>query len=127
MFFSLPRRIRHPFYPGLKSTPARGASGDCAVLTGKVEDLLEAAARGIRPRRAVWVLQPIGETERAALWSIFEVPVLALLVGSGGAAIAYECEAQDGLHVPSRDTRDLPAECPCGRPGPRIPANAFLS
>ena len=121
MRFSLRPRLRHPFFPRLKPTPAAEAKGSCEVLAGTFGDVLNAASRGVRPRRAVWVLNAIEEEHRLMLWETFQVPVLALLLDASGAVIAYECEAQNGLHVEAGFAGELThAECPCGRPGPRI-------
>ena len=123
MRFLLRARIRHPFFPRLKPTPAAEAHGLCEVLAGDFGDLLDAASRGARARRAVWVLNAIEEEHRAALWERFQVPVLALLLNSAGSVVAYECEAQEGLHVQAGFAGDVThEECSCGRPGPRIAA-----
>jgi hypothetical protein len=114
-------RLRHPLYPALKATPAAEAQGSCDILAGAFQDLLDAAARGVTVRRGVWVLNAIEECHRSMLWDCFQVPILALLLDPSGAVVAYECEAQSGLHVSPRFAGDLVhEECACGRPGPRI-------
>jgi hypothetical protein len=49
--------------------------------------------------------------------------VYALRLGRTGGVAAYECEAQEGMHVhPGAAIEgDVASEpCPCGRPGPRL-------
>jgi len=64
------------------------------------------------------------------------VPVFALLLDRDGRLLAYECEAQSGLHVGPQapwSARELEsAPCECGRPGPawfwplRLPCQRFF-
>jgi hypothetical protein len=66
----------------------------------------------------------LSETERDQLWQMFQVPVLAVLLDRHGRLLAYECEAQSGLHVGpqalwSADRLES-APCECGRPGLRL-------
>jgi|SRR6185437_3550269 len=117
------RRVRHPFFPGWRATAATTARGECEVLAGSLEEVLAAAQRGVRPRRAVWILDAIEEQDRTALWDLFEVPALAIQLNGEGALVAFECEAHEGLHVAGGFAADGTGElCPCGRPGPRLRA-----
>ena len=59
------------------------------------------------------------------LWRIFEVPVLGLLVDEHREVVAFECEAQEGMHlctavVPGRSNTVESSLCICGRPGQRL-------
>ncbi len=131
--------LRHPFYPEWVATPARTAVDECAVLSGSLTELLEAAAAGLRVTRAVLVLQStdrpfLSAHERDALWETFQVPVFALLLDRQGQLAAWECEAQDGMHVGGAWTEEAiwvyrlltsiaeleNAPCECGRPGERL-------
>jgi hypothetical protein len=140
--FSFRRRIRHPFYPAVKPAPAAKASKDAAALYGAMEELSTAAGTGIRVRRAVFPLcrasSPfLTEPQRDALWEMFRVPIYTLLLDGDGAVVAYECEAQEGLHLREGYTvgmlfgRVETKLCECGRPGPRLmpptPANERLA
>ena len=126
MFFSFGSRIRHPFFPGLATTPAVGAKQHCTALYGSVRELDRAAEGGIHVRRAVFVTHSEGEpfltmSDRDALWEKFQVPVLAMLLDRAGRVVAYECEVQDGLHVGPKHPASCDAEiCGCGRPGGKI-------
>jgi hypothetical protein len=122
-------RIRHPFFPGLSATPAAEAKGRCVALSGAYPELTKAALAGARPQRAVFALNLIHHPfltgkERDSLWQIFQVPVYALLLDCNQRLLAYECEAQDGLHVPHNPSSVVASICECGRPGPRIYADA---
>ena len=119
------RRIRHPFFPELAAVPAAEASGRSTALAGTFGELARAAARGVRVRRAVYVLtytDPfLSDGERDELWNMFQVPVYALLMDHGGRMLAWECEAQNGLHREAG--RGFAVErslCSCGRPGARL-------
>ena len=111
------RRIRHPFFPDLAAEPAAAARGRRKALAGTFSDLARAAARGARARRAVYVLTregtPLSDGERDELWRLFEVPIYALME-RGGRVAAWECEAQNGLHVAEGGEEGA---CACGRPG----------
>jgi hypothetical protein len=121
--------IRHPFYPGLEVALAVECNGLCAGLSGTFRDLTRAATAGARVRRMVFALHYPGspflsETEREQLWQVFQVPVLAVLLDRSGRLLAYECEAQSGLHVGPQapwgaDVLES-APCECGRPGLRL-------
>ena len=122
-------RIRHPLYPGLTATPAGEAQGPCTAVAGTLPELVQAAARGVRARRAIFALHHPGaavltETERDALWQVYQVPLYVLLLDGGGRVLGYECEAQEGLHLePHARAENGVLEagpCPCGRPGPRL-------
>lgn len=123
------RAPRHPFYPGLAVTGATEGKGRCAALAGTFSELAQAAAAGVRVHRAVFALHYPGapfltQSERDSLWQMFQVPVYALLLDRAGQLLAYECEAQEGLHVGA----DAPwgrgvlesAPCECGRLGYRL-------
>ncbi len=131
--------LRHPFYPDRVPTPTRSAQGSCAVLSGSFPELTQAAASGIRVERAVFTLQSpdtpfLTEYERDVLWQTFQVPVFAMLLDNDGRLAAWECEAQDGLHVGGSwhpesiwvyrllsSAGELEsAACDCGRPGQRL-------
>jgi hypothetical protein len=123
-------RIRHPLYPGLASTPAAAATGRCPALYGTFEELVQSAAAGAQPRRAVFVERHqanpfLSARERDELWDRFGVPVLAVLVDDHGKLLGYECEAQAGVHLngslqPGSRLRLEQGPCDCGRPGCRL-------
>jgi len=115
-----------------------------------VPELAKAAASGVSVQRALFVLHRpdcrfLNEEEREQLWQLFQVPAFALLLDGDGRLVGYECEAQQGLHVPSSCTHGsdnllglenedsilgyrVPwnlveldqSPCECGRPGPRL-------
>ena len=99
-------RIRHPFFPDWVATPAVETSGakKYTALSGTVTQLLDAAAMGARASKAVYVLRGVhhpflSECERETVWRVFQVPVFTVLMGARGKALAFECEAQEGLHL----------------------------
>ena len=121
--------VRHPFYPGLPVTLAAKCKGPCVGLSGTLHELTRAATAGARVRRMIFALHYPGspflsESERDQLWEVFQVPVFALLLDRDGRLLAYECEAQSGLHVgpqaPWSASELESAPCECGRPGPRL-------
>ena len=121
--------IRHPFYPGLAVRLAAVCKGPCTGLSGTFRELTRAATAGARARRMILALHYPGtpflsETQRDQLWQMFQVPVLAVLLDRSGHLLAYECEAQSGLHVGPQapwSARVLEsAPCECGRPGLRL-------
>jgi hypothetical protein len=116
IFFPFRRRIRHPLFPDLAAVPAMEARGRSQALAGTLGDLSRAAARGAEARRAVYVLtsesEPLSAGERDELWRLFQVPVYALLE-RGGRVEAWECEAQNGLHIAGDGDGSA---CACGRP-----------
>ena len=123
--------MRHPFYPGLKLESAATPDTGTPALYGELEQLLNAARSGIRVDRAVFALRRgprpfLTEAERDALWDSYQVPAYALLLGGDGDPIAFECEAQDGLHFRDDDIGELffgrveSRLCECGRPGRRL-------
>ena len=121
--------IRHPFYPGLPVRLAAVCKGPCTGLSGTFRELTRAATAGARARRMIFALHYPGtpflsETQRDQLWQMFQVPVLAVLLDRSGHLLAYECEAQSGLHVGPQapwSARVLEsAPCECGRPGLRL-------
>ena len=123
--------LRHPFNSELAATPVRLAKADCPVLSGSPTELMQAAADGRRAQRAVFVLRfpddPFLRAEdRDALWGAFQVPVYAILLDHQGRLIAYECEAQSGLHIAEERVEEVRPElvdatpCDCGRAGERI-------
>jgi hypothetical protein len=119
-------RIRHPFYPGLRVTMAAKASGDHAVVAGSISELEEAASRGARASHAVYLLlrddSPFATAwERERLWTWFRVPAYVLVLDRSGKLVAFECEAQEDLHLAtSVAPTDEGSLCRCGRPGPRV-------
>jgi len=97
-------RIRHPLFADWLATPAVEAMGKSAALSGTVSQLLDAAESGARATRVVYVVRNaerpfLSEGEREQVWRAFQVPVFAVFVGPRGRLLAYECEAQDGLHL----------------------------
>ena len=121
--------IRHPFYPGLAVTLAVECKGPCAGLSGTLRELTRAATAGASVRRMIFALHYpsspfLSETERDQLWQVFQVPVCAVLVDRSGRLLAYECEAQAGLHVGPQAPWSAgvleSAPCECGRPGLRL-------
>jgi hypothetical protein len=64
--------------------------------------------------------------EREALWSMFSVPVIAILLDGSGKVVGWECETQDGFHLAPNYLDGVlfgaleSATCDCGRPGPRL-------
>jgi len=99
-------RIRHPFFPDWVATPAVEAEGarQYTALSGKVSQLMDAAEAGVSAARAVYVVRSVehpflSESEREAVWRTFQVPIYTVLLGARGRTLAYECEAQDGLHL----------------------------
>ena len=114
--------VRHPFFPDLAATAAAEARGLSTAVAGTFGELAGAAARGVKARRAVYVLTQadgfLSDGERDQLWRLFEVPVYALLVERDGRVAAWECEAQNGLHV--GEGGGEPGPCACGRPGARL-------
>jgi len=119
-FFSLREKIRHPFFPDMAADLAAEARGRSKALAGTYRELAGAAARGVEARRAVYVLigesEPLTDGQRDELWRLFQVPVYALLK-RGGKVEAWECEAQNGLHL-SKNGDD--SACACGRPGAKL-------
>lgn len=135
MFGRLRSRLRHPFYPTLPVTQAAAAAeARHTVLAGNFEELATAAARGVQVTHAVFLVQDEAAAlddrdQRDALWIWFQVPSFRVVLDSRGRPTAYECEAQEGLHVaaplPSADYDT--ALCPCGRPGPRLRMDSMES
>lgn len=127
--FGWPRfTLKHPLYPELPVTPAAGATGRHTVLAGSLQQLAQAACRGACASRAVFVVcgedEPLpGAAEREQLWQWFPVPSYALVLDANSRLKAYECEAQEGLHLAAERPRageTSAALCPCGRPGPKL-------
>lgn len=114
-------RIRHPFYPRLFPTPAVEAQGRVVALSGTFHELEQAAAAGASAQRALFVLNrwngaPLTDAQRDRLWTLFQVPAYAMLIDGDGRMVGFECEAQNGFHVPGKAAPDSPL-CECGRPG----------
>jgi hypothetical protein len=129
MRFGFSRRLRHPLFPDLPATPAAEAKRNCTVIAGTFAQLADAAAAGIRPRRAVFVLthtsQPfVSDWQRDQVWMWFQVPLFGLLVDQCGRITGYECEVQNGLHLgigyPANAGTLESSPCACGRPGDRL-------
>lgn len=119
-------RIKHPFYPGLSATPAAEAHGRVIALSGAFLELEQAAVAGASAQRALFVINrwdsaSLTNAQRDRLWLLFQVPVYAMLVDGNGGLVGFECEAQNGFHVPGNTTPDSPL-CECGRPGRLLPA-----
>ena len=122
-------RISHPLFPDLPAAHAIGSKGRLPVLAGTYPELMRAATAGAQASRAVFVLTfsggpALSDFERDRLWETYQVPVLAMLRDRAGRLLAYECEAQSGMHVADvrlvpHDTLDSSA-CECGRPGQRL-------
>jgi hypothetical protein len=115
------RRIRHPFYPKLFATPAAEAQGRLVALSGTFHELERAAAGGVTAERALfvttrWNVATLSEAQRDRLWALFQVPVYAMLVDDEARLVGYECEAQNGFHIPGKVEADSPL-CECGRAG----------
>ncbi len=141
-------RIRHPFFTDWLATPAVETEGPrkYTALSGTVSQLMDAADSAVRATRAVYVLRSaehpfLSESEREVVWGTFQVPVFTVLLGGRGKPLAYECEAQEGLHMAvnclagpgwaaffeegERPTCTVVAVvesnlCECGRPGHRL-------
>jgi hypothetical protein len=114
-------RVKHPFYPGLFATPAVEAHGRVIALSGAFHELERAAAAGVSAQRALFVMNrwdgaPLTDPQRDRLWMLFQVPAYAMLVAANGDLVGFECEAQNGFHVPGKPPPDSPL-CECGRPG----------
>src|SRR6266516_1214050 len=128
------RIIRHPLYPALAAIPATEATGLCPAITGTFPELAQACAAGVRASHVVFPMHGSGgpflsASERDALWELFQVPIYVLILDGKGRVVAYECEAQSGLHLAS-DMEASPvagsiesSPCDCGRPGPRVMLN----
>ena len=114
-------RIRHPFYPRLFPTPAVEAHGRVIALSGTFHELQQAAAAGVSAQSALFVLNrrngaSFTDAQRDRLWTLFQVPAYAMLIDSDGRMVGFECEAQNGFHVPGKAAPGSPL-CECGRPG----------
>ena len=127
MQFTFGPHIRHPFFPWLSPTPAAEAKTVCSALYGTFPELLRAAHAGAHASRAVFVTlrqeeTPLSNRQRDTLWELFQVPSFVLLLDGKGRLLAYECEAQCGLHVNPKYPARSPIEsaCECGRPGDRV-------
>jgi hypothetical protein len=99
-----------------------------AALSGAFHELERAAAAGASAQRALFVLNrwngdSITDAQRDRLWTLFQVPAYAMLIDSGGRLVGFECEAQNGFHVPGKAAPDSPL-CECGRPGRMLAAGA---
>ncbi len=127
MHFGFGPRIRHPFFPGLTPIPAGEAKEISSALFGTFEELVEAAGAGAHVKRAVFVTlherEPLpSDSDRDVLWKMFQVPAFAMLLDPKGRVLAYECEAQSGLHVSPKYSvaPESAAQCECGRPGYKV-------
>jgi hypothetical protein len=100
------------------------------ALCGRYAELVEAAANGVSVERAVFALiardePPLTPVQRDRLWKLFQTPIYAILTGRDGRIAGFECEAQDGFHLPGKRTSDAEAVCECGRPGAMLGSNAL--
>lgn len=127
MFFSFGSGIRHPLFPALHPTPAGEALPINSALYGTLRELVRAGRRGVAVQRAIFItqreLEPLPSAQaRDLLWERFGVPAYVLLLDAAERVLAYECEAQSGLHVTARYTGAAgeTALCECGRAGLRI-------
>ncbi len=121
MRFWFGSRIRHPYFRGLHLTPASEAKAENAALCGRWEELVRAADAGATVRRAVFVLQSefeplLSDAEREVLWRKLRVPAYVLVVDRNNRVLAFECEAQNGLHSNVRVNSEEAPYCECGRP-----------
>jgi hypothetical protein len=122
-------RIRHPFFPGLRPTRVSEAKGRAVALYGAYPELEQAAANGVSAKRAVFALiacggPPLTAAQRDRLWKLYQTPVYAILTAGNGRIAGFECEVQDGFHLPGRPAADAETVCECGRPGPLLDSNA---
>jgi hypothetical protein len=102
--------------------------GVCAALSGTFDELVGAAEVGVLAERAVFpILRQSGEwlslSKRDRLWDLFHVPIYAVRMDSKKRIEAFECEAQDGMHLadwlaPQPGLNG--SLCDCGRPGARV-------
>jgi len=127
MPFSFGPRIRHPFFPWLTPTPAGEAKSVSSALYGSFPELIRAAHAGAQASRAVFVTlrqqeTPLTDRQRDTLWELFQVPSFVLLLDGKRHLLAYECEAQSGLHVNPKYpiASSTAAACECGRPGDKL-------
>jgi len=115
---------------------AATAKGEHVALAGSFDELARARVAGAGARRAVFVLhyggrQFLSAGERDALWEMFRAPVYGMLLDRDGRVLGYECEAQDGLHVPAECAPPAglvdAGPCSCGRLGVRLVAEALAT
>ena len=110
------------FFSGIEPHARERGEG---TRTGAVRSLYrigEAAAKGVSAERAVFVLieregTPFTAIHRDRLWKLFQTPVYAMLTGSDGSIAGFECEVQDGFHLPGKPAPEAETVCECGRPG----------
>ena len=125
MYLGFGARIRHPLLPGLVPTPAGEAKSVNVALFGTLGEILRAGS-DVRVRRAILVTHAedeplLSDDDRDSLWERFGVPVFAIVLNRNGRVTAYECEAQNGLHLGAHAQPGAPdAVCECGRPGPKL-------
>src|SRR5258708_38267618 len=103
-FVTRSRIIRHPLYPALAAIPATEATGLCLAITGTFPELAQASAAGARASHVIYPMHASGgpflsPSERDILWELFQVPIYVLILDLKGRVLAYECEAQSGLHL----------------------------
>jgi hypothetical protein len=99
--------------------------GVCAAISGTFEELVMAAEVGVRAESAVFPVLPatqwLSDFERDRLWHLFHVPVYAVQVDGEGGIEAFECEAQEGMHLAKGVERGQDMGlCNCGRTGARL-------
>ena len=63
-----------------------------------------------------WHGSSLTEEQRDRLWTLYQVPVYAMLVDCDNRLVGFECEAQNGFHVRGKVFSESPL-CECGRPG----------
>ena len=121
-----PSRVVHVVPDVSQLSPA-----ECTVdaVAGTVEQLRQAAVRGITVSRGVVVFTYedgacLRDEERDYLWERFGVPVFEQYLSRTNELLASECDAHDGLHLTAGAgaragfTIDE-GRCPCGDPRPR--------
>src|SRR5579862_1489049 len=96
-----PFRVRHPFHPGAPAVRAAAPAGRYVALAGTFHELRQAASRGARARKSVYILTYEGgawpgREQREQLWQLFEVPVYWIWLDRKGRQLGWECEAHEG-------------------------------
>jgi hypothetical protein len=103
-----PEVMDHPLLPGTRALRVPQRKARYTALAGSLMDLRQAAtlAPRLRPMAELGVLvlrrpgqPPATPADRDLFWDSFQVPVYDIFMGYDGAVLAYECEAQCGLHV----------------------------
>ena len=128
--------VRHPLFPNLTPVYAAESSGSSEAIVGTYAELLSASARGASASHSIFPVQTsihsaLTDFERDTLWELFEVPAYVVVVNGEGRVLAFECEAQEGLHLLETFTVTETLEtsaCECGRTEPRlIPSHSEIT